>query len=94
MIKGSSVPCPLTLTRVMFGLAAAGLVLWGVAAMGCRTAMAQDDDARTHSRPRVRVVVHPGRLLYRECASWLQPKVWPDGHPVVVPQMHCDWVVR
>ena len=93
MIKGSSVSCVRAMTRATFGLAAAGFVICAIAMITCGTARAQDD-GRTHPRPRVRVVVHPGRMLYRECTSWLQPKVWPDGHPVVVPQMHCDWVVR
>jgi hypothetical protein len=53
------------------------------------TAAASDVSAQ--SRPRARLRVYPGRLLYRECTFRLVPEWRPSG-TVIVPRQRCWWV--
>jgi hypothetical protein len=53
------------------------------------TAAASDFSAQ--SRPRARLRVYPGRLLYRECSFKLVPEWRPSG-TVIVPRQRCWWV--
>lgn len=47
--------------------------------------------ARATKRPRTRLRVHYGRLLYRDCAvRYVQE--WRLSGAVIVPQMRCWWV--
>jgi hypothetical protein len=38
-----------------------------------------------------RIVINPGRLLYRRCTDWYELQNRPSG-PVLYPQMRCWWV--
>ena len=40
---------------------------------------------------RPRIVVTPGRLLYRRCVDWLELQHRPSG-TVLFPEFHCWWV--
>ena len=48
-------------------------------------------DLSAQSRPRARLRVTPGRLLYRECVFKLVPQWRPSG-TVIVPRQRCWWV--
>ena len=43
------------------------------------------------ARPRARLRVYPGRLLYRDCTFRLVQQARPDG-VFVVPRQRCWWV--
>jgi hypothetical protein len=45
----------------------------------------------SQARPRARLRVHPGRLLYRDCTFRLVQQVRPDGI-FIVPRQRCWWV--
>ena len=45
----------------------------------------------SQTRSRTRLRVHPGRLLYRDCAFRLVQQ-WRPGGPVIVPRQRCWWV--
>jgi hypothetical protein len=38
-----------------------------------------------------RILITPGRLLYRRCVDWYELQHRPSG-TVLYPQMHCWWV--
>jgi hypothetical protein len=75
--------------------------------LGAAPAMAGDGDAReakSHAasasevsaqtkrrRPRLRIQVTPGRLLYRQCSAWYAVEYRFSG-PTMVPRMRCWWV--
>ena len=42
-------------------------------------------------RVQQRIEVHPGRLLYRQCADWYELQHRPSG-TVLYPGKHCWWV--
>jgi hypothetical protein len=48
-------------------------------------------DLSAQSRPRARMRVYPGRLLYRECSFRLVQEWRPNG-VYVVPRQRCWWV--
>ncbi len=48
-------------------------------------------DFSAQYRPRTRLRVYPGRLLYRECSFKLVQEWRPSG-TVIVPRQHCWWV--
>jgi hypothetical protein len=55
-------------------------------------APASDVSAQTkRRRPRLRIQVTPGRLLYRQCRAWYAVEYRFSG-PTMVPRMHCWWV--
>jgi hypothetical protein len=48
-------------------------------------------DLSAQARPRARLRVYPGRLLYRDCDFKLVQQWRPSG-PVIVPRQRCWWV--
>lgn len=81
-------------------LAILGVVLWWSPAEASQQAMsvarhaqgAGDLSAQARprgQRPRIRVT--PGRLLYRDCISWIEREWRPSG-TVIVPRLRCWWV--
>jgi hypothetical protein len=55
------------------------------------TAAAVSSEVSAQSRPRARLRVYPGRLLYRDCVFRLVPEWRPSG-TVIVPRQRCWWV--
>jgi hypothetical protein len=45
----------------------------------------------TPVRVQPRIEIHPGRLLYRQCADWYELQYRPSG-TVLFPGKHCWWV--
>jgi hypothetical protein len=52
---------------------------------------AASSEISAQSRPRARLRVYPGRLLYRECTFKLVQEWRPSGI-VIVPRQRCWWV--
>jgi hypothetical protein len=52
---------------------------------------AASSDVSAQSRPRARLRVYPGRLLYRDCDFKLVQEWRPSG-TVIVPRQRCWWV--
>jgi hypothetical protein len=52
---------------------------------------AASSELSAQSRPRARLRVYPGRLLYRECSFRLVQEWRPSG-VYVVPRQRCWWV--
>ena len=53
--------------------------------------VASTDLSAQFRRPRARLRVYPGRLLYRDCIFRLAQQWRPSG-PVIVPVQRCWWV--
>ena len=54
-------------------------------------ATAASSEVSAQSRPRARLRVYPGRLLYRDCVFRLAREWRPSG-TVIVPRQRCWWV--
>ena len=52
---------------------------------------AASSDLSAQTRPRARLRVYPGRLLYRDCNFRLVQEWRPSG-TVIVPRQRCWWV--
>jgi hypothetical protein len=77
-----------------FGLSVAALMLLG--GLGGPAAAAQTATREYVAQSRPRIVVHPrhyypGPNAKRHCRSWLARQIWPNGQPVITPQMRCWW---
>ncbi len=77
---------------IMLAVAAA-LVLFGGADVPslAQTHYPRKPHARVIRHARPRIVVTPGRLLYRRCVDWLELQHRPSG-TVLFPKYRCWWV--
>lgn len=86
------------MAKVAVGLTAA--ILMGAVLLGGLAAQAATEHSTTtreytaQSRPRI--VIHPRRRYLppnakRHCKFWLAKQIWPNGQPVITPQMRCWW---
>lgn len=79
--------------KLGFGLSVVALVLL-CGLTGPAAARTATREYVAQSRPRI--VVHPrrhypGPNAKRHCKFWLAKQIWPNGQPVITPQMRCWW---
>lgn len=87
------------MAKMAFGfvsLAMAGLLMAG--SLQPAAAQTADRQTRRHvAQQPPRIVIHPRRhrplspSATRHCESWLAQEIWPNGQPVITPQMRCWW---
>jgi hypothetical protein len=53
--------------------------------------VAQNETSPPPHHARGRIIIHPGRLLYRRCVDWYELQDRPSGR-VLYPRMRCGWV--
>ncbi len=67
------------------------LVVAALPFVSAAPAAAQNGTSPPPRHVRGRIIIHPGRLLYRRCVDWYELQDRPSG-TVLYPQMRCWWV--
>ncbi|MEJ2377065.1 MAG: hypothetical protein P8Y71_17200 [Pseudolabrys sp.] len=84
------------MARVTFGLGAAALAGLFLMSVPAAAQGSQRERRENVAQSRPRIVIHPrhykpGPNAKRHCRFWLAKQIWPNGQPVITPQMRCWW---